>query len=334
MYRPLTLVALLFVGLATGQQVERRGEAEAETARAKTQRADQQARDMRSKLFGRRAGAGHVKVRVRLKNGNRLTGVIKDGRLVERVDAQRFVPASADERGAGVRLYYSEGTRGFIFVPFARLASYRVLQRLAPGELGALERELQRVERPAPAAKPSAPGGVAAPEARAETLAAEAKRRRRLPPPPDGLDAWSAAPPEPQTAEAPPRPAAAGAAAEAPASTSAERGPVTADSGGAEAAAAQAVAAAKQEGVWSELLRRFPPAGGWNEAKKLEISRRFVVVGAKPSPTELEFVERFSEWLQACAHHGVAPNVGVAGAPASRGEARRAARMRSRDRRK
>ena len=33
MYRPLTLVALLFVGLATGQQVERRGEAEAETAR-------------------------------------------------------------------------------------------------------------------------------------------------------------------------------------------------------------------------------------------------------------------------------------------------------------
>ena len=331
MFRLLVVSVTLTAGLLTGQRAGEQQDRDA--GRAAARRAEQRARDMRSQLFQRNATSGHVKVRVRLKNGNRLTGVLKDGRVVERVEGQRYVPAAASERGAGVRLDYVAGTRGFLFVPFSRLESYRVLQRMTHAQLRELEQELQRAERPAPAAKPAATDGPASIGDPAAPQRAATASPRRLPPPPDGLDAWAAGT---AVAEAPPAAAAVqtpppgeGANASTTASAKVDAAPVA-----AEKPAAEAVAAAKQEAAWADLLRRFPPAAGWSEDKKQEISRRFVVIGAKPSPKELEFVERFTEWLQACAHAGVDPAAGSPPAPKSRGEARRAARSRARDLRK
>lgn len=333
MFRLLVVSVTLTAGLLTGQQAGEQRDRDA--GRAAARRAEQRARDMRSQLFQRSAMSGHVKVRVRLKNGNRLTGVLKGGRVVERVEGQRYVPAAASERGAGVRLDYVAGTRGFLFVPFSRLESYRVLQRMTHAQLRELEQALQRAERPAPAANPAATDGPASIGDPAAPQRAATASRRRLPPPPDGLDAWAAGA---AVAEAPPKAAAAqtpssgegeGADANTTASAEVDAAPVA-----AEKPAGEAVAAAEQEAAWADLLRRFPPAAGWSEDKKQEISRRFVVIGAKPSPKELEFVERFTEWLQACAHAGVDPGAGSPPAPKSRGEARRAARSRARDLRK
>ncbi|MEC8252103.1 MAG: hypothetical protein VX044_02745 [Planctomycetota bacterium] len=331
MFRSLAVSVTLTAGLLLGQQAGEQRDREA--GRPAARRAEQRARDMRSQLSQRSAKCGHVKVRVRLTNGNRLTGVLKDGRVVERVEGQRYVPAAASERGAGVRLDYVAGTSGFLFVPFSRLDSYRVLQRMTHAQLRELEQALQRAERPAPAANPAATDGPASIESPTVPQRAATASRRRLPPPPHGLDAWAAgtavtaAPPAAAAAQAPS--SGEGADASTAASEVVDPAPVA-----AEKPSAEAVAAAKQEAAWADLLRRFPPAAGWGEDKKQEISRRFVVIGAKPDPNEVEFVARFAEWLQACAHVGVDPAAGSPPAPKSRGEARRAARSRARALRK
>lgn len=114
---------------------------------------------MREHMDTGRPLMSHVRVAVRLKNENTLRGVVKDGKLVERVDGLRFVDAQAKEPGAGIRLWYTTGVRNYIFIPFSQFAEYEVLQRVSQEELEEMERELQREEasRGAAAATPAAP---------------------------------------------------------------------------------------------------------------------------------------------------------------------------------
>ncbi|MCB9877565.1 MAG: hypothetical protein H6835_08200 [Planctomycetes bacterium] len=108
---------------------------------------ERRAEEMREHLGTGRQVQSHVKVSVRLKNGNKLVGVVKDGRLVERVDGLRFVDAQARERGAGIRLWYSGGTRNYVFVPFESLQGYEVLQRLTNDQLKEMETQLAMAEK-------------------------------------------------------------------------------------------------------------------------------------------------------------------------------------------
>ena len=112
---------------------------------------------MREHMDTGRPLQSHVRVAVRLKNDNILRGVVKDGKLVERVDGLRFVDAQAKEPGAGVRLWYTTGVRNYIFIPFSQFAEYEVLQRLSQSDLEGIERELQRQETSRGAAVPAAP---------------------------------------------------------------------------------------------------------------------------------------------------------------------------------
>lgn len=332
----LFVAAWLCAGLLAAQQPEAPQEG-AEPRRSKvTERAEQRARELPAARRGGEVRKGHVKVRARLKNGNRLTGIVKDGRLVERVDGLRFVEADAGERGAGVRLWYTSNTRSHVFVPFTDLKDYEVIQSLTAQELRSIEERLQRPQRVRGA--PEATSAATAretrlvPGTRSETLTA-GRRLRRPPPPPDGLDDWGSrprlsgvgvgAPTAPDAPGAPPAPTA-------PASAEVEVRPATQPAGGAEAD--RAVATAQQLLVWSELLRRYPPKMGWNAARKDEISRRRVVVGANPSASETEFVSRFSEWLRACQHHGIAPDVAPVTRPATKRDRRRIEHARRRGR--
>lgn len=121
--------------------------------------AEERAQMMREHMDTGRPLQSHVRVAVRLKNDNRLRGVVKDGKLVERVDGLRFVDAQAKEPGAGVRLWYTTGVRNYVFIPFSQFAEYEVLQRLSQDDLDQIERELQREEasRGAGPAIPAAP---------------------------------------------------------------------------------------------------------------------------------------------------------------------------------
>lgn len=137
--------ALLFVPLLG---VVRAQEPPAPTVEPRPKdRVSERADSMREQIGKGRQVRSHVRVAVRLKNGNKLIGVVKDGRFVERVDGLRFVDAQAQERGAGIRLWYSGGTRNYVFVPFANFQSYEVLQRLSQEQLTAMEQEMQMAEQ-------------------------------------------------------------------------------------------------------------------------------------------------------------------------------------------
>lgn len=303
--------------------------------------AERRARDMREQVSEGRVLKSHVKVRVRLDNGSRLTGVVKDGRLVERVDGLHFVRADADERGAGIRLYYTSGTRGFVFVPFASLKSYEVLQRLSQQQVQQVEAEMQRAEQRAEerraraaelekvAAASAAPTVPAAPTAPPATL-------RNPPPGPADLAGWQPTRPAvPAPSEA--APANAEPSSRTGGSAAADEGEAEAEEGAVAPAASEAEQSAEQSEEqlrWGALLREYPPKQGWNRTKRDEISRRFVVLGAQPSAVEKAFVAQFDEWLKACDAFGVDPDVAVVAPPQTRRQQRRAERDRTRSQRK
>jgi hypothetical protein len=285
------VAAPLLAGLAIAQQPTPSPSAEPKPAEKPAEkpasgvRSEQRARSMRREIEEGQVLTSHVKVRVRLQNGNRLEGVVKDGKLVERVNELRFVAAQAKERGAGIRIWYTGDTRSYIFVPFESLASYQVMERISPDELRAIEIKLKMTERRVAAKR------------RAQ---AKSKAAAKGSSPAGGPEASSG--PKPTSLEAlekgqPPLPAPGGAAPAPP------RGEVKPPAG--------QPAAPSQKERDAALLATYPPKLGWNEAKKNEISRRLAVIGAKPSEKELEFVKQFDAWIQACERSGVDPNAGA-----------------------
>lgn len=261
-------------------------------------RVDQRAQSMRQQIESGRAVHSHVRVQVRLKNGNKLVGVVKDGKLVERVDGLRFVEAQAKDRGAGIRLWYTGGTRNFVFVPFGDFAEYEVLQQLSNKQLLAIENDMQMNER------------------RAAERAASASQPPASPPPaaPSGEPAAGQPPaPTPNPAEPPADPETLGVVQAPPmklpgevAKAKTEKGKT--DKTGKETTPAPAKTEQEQQRAWFTLLQEYPPEAGWCRKKRDEITRRKVVVGANPSASEQRFVENFEQWLKACAHFGVSPD--------------------------
>lgn len=249
-------------------------------------RVEQRAAQMREGLDAGRSVQSHVRVAVRLKNGNKLIGVVKDGRLVERVDGLRFVDAQAKDRGAGIRLWYTSGARNYVFVPFSDFAEYEVLQKLSAKQIDEIEREMQMDERRS--------AERAADKADATKGAAEAPPGAIVPPPAPSSETAPI-----DGAQAPQGPAPVAAPVPAGAATKV-----------AAKDAAKAPAATKeqeQQRQWFALLQAYPPAAGWNKKKRDEIAQRFVVLGVKPSEFELKFVDQFGEWEKACAHFAIDP---------------------------
>lgn len=260
----------LFAGSAAAQ-VNAGGNGTPAPAPAPT-RTEKRAQDMREQIDTGKQVQSHVRVSVRLKNGNKLVGVVKDGRFVERVDGLRFVEAQAQESGAGIRLWYSAGTRSYVFLPFAQFVEYEVLQRLSTKDLATIEQQMQMEEKRA-----------------AERAAAAAKAATG--------DATAAPTPD-AGGDGQPAPAGESGAGDAAKSKAAKTDKADKPD---DAAAKQQ----EQEKLWFRLVSEYPPTGGWNQAKCDEIKRRKAVVGAAPSAAEQFFADNFGEWQKACAHFGV-----------------------------
>jgi hypothetical protein len=246
------------------------------------------AQSMRQQIGEGRQVQSHVRVMVRLTNGNRITGVVKDGRLVERIDGLRFVEANAEDKGAGVRIWYTAGARDFVFVPFRDFAEYKIIQKLSHQQLLQVEAELQaslaRKNAPAPA-------GEARPEVEADAGGEAADGAG------DGVD---------RPADQDP------AGARKPGDNAAK--PKTKGKDAAKAADGDKAVGKEQQKAWFQLVQAYPPEDGWGEAKRDEIKRRFVVVGSKPNAVEQRFLDEFDEWKKACAYYGVEPAKAAAGA--------------------
>jgi hypothetical protein len=298
-------------------------------------RVSKRAEKMRDSITKGRQVKAHVKVLVRLKNGNRLRGVVKDGRLVERVDGLLFVDAQARDRGAGIRLWYSGGTRSYIFVPFTSLKSYEVVQRLSQKQLMALESEMQMAEKRAKERVAQAARRAKSESARADLSpgtssgSATPLGQLDLPQAPGlrGLPTGSLPRLGSPTATAKPADPLAPSKGDS-------KGKKVGDAGnpGENTNPALDLKQAQQELVWAQLLRSYPPKAGWNEVKKNEIARRKVVIGVVPSEFEMEFVQKFDSWMQACERNGVDPNAGIIQKPKTKRDRRREERRRVRGR--
>ncbi len=217
---------------------------------------------MRQQLVDGRVFRSHVRVTVRLKNGNRVNGVVKDGFVIERIDGMRFVGAEASEEGAGVRIYTYNGRRNYIFIAFGEMEEYRINARLDTQELALFERKVRDDEQARLKQRAAVEGSPAVPAVEGETA-------------PDSL------PVDPAPA--------------------AEPTPTTEPIAATEAPKAKPPSVTDELQAMFTLLQDYPPADGWNAQKRDEIARRKAVVGANPSAKEQKFVDSFGAWERACA---------------------------------
>lgn len=230
---------------------------------------NEQVQKLREGIVEGRQIRSHVRVAVRLKNGNRLKGVVKDGRLVERVAGLRFVQAEANENGAGIRIWYFDNSNNYVFLPFGDIADYRVQAKLTTQQLQAIEQQLsedarrkQELEQLQQQKQTTEDGGEAdKPKPDAGTPPAPAIENQQVPPPPA------------KTGEDEPKPAE--------------------------------TRLTEEQARLFRLLQDYPPQAGWNAQRRDEIKRRMAVVGTKPSAAELHFVEVFDEWQKAVTAFGV-----------------------------
>lgn len=116
--------------------------------------------EMRDAMRSGKVPQDDVYVRVLLKNKNKFKGVVKNGRFVEVYKGPDYVTADRDQRGAGLRLWYADGSQGFLFVLYAEIESYEIGRALTAEQVKALDQVVvvrsPRPAKPEPATKPEA----------------------------------------------------------------------------------------------------------------------------------------------------------------------------------
>lgn len=117
-----------------------------------------------------KVGNFNVRVRLRLHNGSRMLGVVKNGRFVEQEHGIDFVESDRRSPEAGVRLWYFDDSSSFVFLRWADIESHKVLAKLTNEEVRAIE--VQVAERDALVAQTRRLAAEAKAKADAEAKAA------------------------------------------------------------------------------------------------------------------------------------------------------------------
>ena len=103
-------------------------------------------REVREKRDAMRAGnviRTNVRVSVRLKNGNKLLGVVKNELFIEALDRLDFVAANMETPGAGIRVWYYNETNSYIFLPYVEIEEYHIQSRLSDAQVKVIEDRLE-----------------------------------------------------------------------------------------------------------------------------------------------------------------------------------------------
>lgn len=133
-------VAAALAVLAFAAQVPAQGQDQGEEHRSRIRREIEQMRD--SMREGSRQVVTNVRIMVRLNNGNKMRGVIKNGRFIEKVRNLDFVPADKATPGAGVRVWYSDNTNSYVFLRHDEIATYRIGARLTDVQIREIEERI------------------------------------------------------------------------------------------------------------------------------------------------------------------------------------------------
>ena len=237
---------------------------EKEHNEALRKRIDERIQRMRQAIRDGKQIVTNVQVKVRLRNGHKITGVVKNGRFMERVDGLEFVNADMQTPGAGIRIWYYNSTNSYMFLPFEAIQSYKIGERLTEVDLREIE---QRIDKGAK----------------------ESKKRRA-----DRLQRLRAAT-ETENQTETETPAIESQPSETPVS-----GPPTQEQ--PPATGSRTLSAEDQQLM--KLLQEYPPEDGWGAEKIAEIQRRKVVIGAFPDEKSERFIEVFPQWQQALRLQG------------------------------
>ena len=131
-----TIQALLIVCFAAAIPAQER-----EVLRAK-EKLKQRVEAMREAMREGKILSYNVRVKVRLQNGNRMKGVVKNGRFVELHDGLDFVSAGRQDDGSGLRLWYTAGTKSFIFLSYRDIVSYEIGAKLSDEQVKVIEAKI------------------------------------------------------------------------------------------------------------------------------------------------------------------------------------------------
>ncbi len=103
--------------------------------------------EMRKAMREGRIVRYNMRVKVRLKNGSRLKGIVRNGRFIEKHDGLDFVVTHKRSAHAGLRLWYYNGTNSYIFLPHADINYYKLGNRMTDEQVRDVERRLLEAER-------------------------------------------------------------------------------------------------------------------------------------------------------------------------------------------
>jgi hypothetical protein len=171
MRRLLTIAALLFVPTGLCAQ-----EVEGESTEALRKRIDERIQQMRDAIRDGLPITTNVRVTVKLRNNHRMSGVVKNGRFVEKVHGLDFVPSDLQTPGAGIRVWYYDNTDSYIFLPFEAIASYKIGARLTEVQLKQIEDSIEKKRRDIDQSRVAATQKRQAEEGREAAEKAEAKK--------------------------------------------------------------------------------------------------------------------------------------------------------------
>ena len=77
----------------------------------------------------------HSEVKLVLKKGDRVKGIVRNNLFCEKVEGRRFLPAAQGEHGTGIRLWYVNGTKSYIYFPQEIFERFEVVRGLTEVEL-------------------------------------------------------------------------------------------------------------------------------------------------------------------------------------------------------
>jgi len=108
----------------------------------KRQKIEDKIREHRARLKLQGVVQSHIQVKVTLRNGEIMRGIVKNGLFVEKPTRLEFVRSEMQVAGAGIRLWYYDDTSGYIFLPYRTIKSYKIIRKMTDLEVADLHNRM------------------------------------------------------------------------------------------------------------------------------------------------------------------------------------------------
>jgi hypothetical protein len=91
----------------------------------------------------------HDRVQLIFKNGQKLSGIVKNHRYAERAEGFDFRSADKTDEGAGLRLWFANPGQNYLFVKYKDIQSVNIVARVSDLEIRELEEKIYQEARAA-----------------------------------------------------------------------------------------------------------------------------------------------------------------------------------------